>query len=333
MHSRVRFATAIVVLSVVARVNAEDPPSNRKRIATPSTEERRLEHAGIRRVYRLHLPPTAPKGKPLPLVIVLHGAAANGAITEGLTQFSFVADKHGFAVAYPSADTEGKPGAWEFWAPAEKGPRHKAANNRGRDDFGFIAALIDDLVGTGVADPKRVYVTGISNGAYFSHQLASRYSDRIAAVAPVAGTMITALAATAKPTRPVPILYLHGTDDKFIGIDGVDFLSHRKSSLSAQEMVAWWVKQNGCTGPPECEVLPRGKDGMTVERTMYRGKAPVVFYSISGGGHTWPGGSPFQPEALLGKVCRSLDASEVMWEFFSKQSLPTEGKKEAAAKR
>jgi polyhydroxybutyrate depolymerase len=211
-------------------------------------------------------------------------------------------------------------------------PRRKAANNKGRDDFGFVVALIDDLVGTAVADPKRVYVTGISNGAYFSHHLACRYSDKIAAVAPVAGTMITALAATAKPTRPVPILYIHGTDDKFIGMDGVDFLSHRKSSLSAKEMVAWWVKQNGCTDSAEREVLPRGKDGMAVERTTYRGKAPVVFYSITGGGHTWPGGSPFQPEVLLGKVCRSLDASEVMWEFFSKHSLPAEAKQESPSK-
>jgi polyhydroxybutyrate depolymerase len=286
----------------------------------------RIEHAGVRRAYRLHVPLTASKGTALPLVVVLHGAAANGAITEGLTQFSSIADKHGFAVVYPSADPDGKPGAWDFWAPAVQTPRRKAANNNGRDDFGFIAALIDDLVATGVADSRKVYVTGISNGAYFSHQLACRYSDKIAAVAPVAGTMITALAATAKPSRPVPILYIHGTEDKFIGIDGVDFLSRRKSSLSAKEMVAWWVKQNGCIGSPEREILPRGKDGMTVERTTYHGKAQVVFYSISGGGHTWPGGSPVQPEVLLGRVCRSLDASEVMWEFFSKYSLPAEAK-------
>ena len=90
-------------------------------------------------------------------------------------------------------------------------------------------------------------------------------------------------------------------------------------------MVAWWAKHNGCAAQPKVEKLPdRADDGTTVERkTFAAGKAgaPVVFYEIHGGGHTWPGGS-LQPEALLGKTSRDINASEIIWEFFSKYTLP-----------
>ncbi|MCC7086513.1 MAG: DDE-type integrase/transposase/recombinase [Pirellulales bacterium] len=38
-------------------------------------------------------------------------------------------------------------------------------------------------------DPKQVYATGMSNGGMMCYRLAAELSDRIAAVAPVAGTM------------------------------------------------------------------------------------------------------------------------------------------------
>jgi len=41
----------------------------------------------------------------------------------------------------------------------------------------------------------------------------------------------------------------------------------------------------------------------------------VVLYTIEGGGHTWPGGTPL-PEWLLGPMSRSVDATRLMWAFF-----------------
>jgi poly(3-hydroxybutyrate) depolymerase len=65
-------------------------------------------------------------------------------------------------------------------------------------------------------------------------------------------------------------------------------------------------------------------DGTTVERKTFTADtagAPVVFYEIHGGGHTWPGGN-LQPEALLGKTCHNINASELIWEFFATHKLP-----------
>ncbi|MEW6303393.1 MAG: PHB depolymerase family esterase [Verrucomicrobiota bacterium] len=263
---------------------------------------RSLEHAGVKRTYRLHTPKGAPPAKPLPLVIVLHGMGANGALTEALTKFSPLADQEGFAVVYP----DGLNKRWRYW---------------GDEDTGFIVALVDELIRQGVADRARVHVCGISNGAYLTNVLASEHADRFAAVAAVAGTMPRRKASAARPSRPVPMLYIHGTADEIAGYDGRDRFSKRELSLAAEDLVHWWVKQNGCNPTPVREKLPdNADDGTTVERFRYQapgGGADVVFFKINGGGHTWPGGS-VQPAELLGKTCRDFDAAEVMWTFFAR---------------
>lgn len=294
------------------------------------SRNRTLEHGGTKRSYRLHLPAKREEGKPLPLVIVLHGFAADGLITELLTGFSKLADKQGFAVAYPN----GADRMWRFWEGAGAGPIKKLPRSRA-DDVGFLGALIDQLVKDGVADPRRVYVCGISNGAYMTNRLACDLGDRIAAIGLVAGTMIKgtttkgtvakAMSERQKPKRPMPVIYFHGTADTIVGIDGKDAFTRNGFSLSADEMAAWWARHNGCAEMPKVETLPdKADDGTTVERrTFAAGKAgaPVVYYKIEGGGHTWPGGS-FQPEFLLGKTCRDVDASAAMWEIFSQHALP-----------
>jgi polyhydroxybutyrate depolymerase len=279
----------------------------------------KFDHDGRTRTYILHLPKSHTPGRRVPLVVVLHGMGANGAITALLTQFDGVADKHGFAVAYP--DGIGK--VWNFGMERPAGKVLK--RDRGVDDVGFLTALIDELVRDGIADKRRVYVTGLSNGAYMSNRLGWDAADRIAAIAPVSGTMVKFSAEKTNAPRPMPVLYIHGTHDKIVGFDGADMFTKRAFSLSADEQVRWWAKQNGCEMTPKVESLPdKADDSTTVKRhtfTAKSGGAPVVFYEVIGGGHTWPGGS-LQPEILLGKTSRDFSASEVIWEFFSRQSLP-----------
>lgn len=284
------------------------------------TEDRTIEHGGKPRTYRLHVPAGFTKGKPVALVIVLHGFGANGKITEVLTGLTPLADKHGFAVVYP----DGLLSVWRFWEADRPAARPKLARVRA-DDVGFVEELIDQLIKEGVADRRRVYVTGISNGAYMTHRLGCDLGDKIAAIAPVAGTMAKPMSESLKPTRPMPVVYFHGTEDKIVGIGGADLFSKQAISLSADDVVAWWAKHNGCADEPQVEKLPdKAEDGTTVERKMYaagKSGAPVIFYEIHGGGHAWPGGN-LQPEALLGKTTRDINASEIIWEFFSKFMLP-----------
>lgn len=288
------------------------------------TRELRLRHAEHERTVLLHLPAQMKAGESVPLVIALHGLSMDGASMELITGFSDVADERHFAVAYP----DGLNRMWRFWERHELGARVRGEAGY-VDDVGFIAALIDRLVGQGTVDADRVYVTGISNGAYMTNRLACSLADRIAAVAPVAGTMSRALAAV-DPPRPVPVLYIHGSDDGIVGIDGVDGITRRKSSLAAEELVRWWADRNACHGEATIETLADvADDGCRVvrhEHASQRG-APVVYYEITGGGHTWPDGRR-QPERLLGPVCRDFSACRVMWEFFTQHALPERAQSE-----
>ncbi len=288
--------------------------------AQGKTERRSLQVKGLDRTYRLYVPPRDKRSAPMPLIISLHGAGVNGAIHQALCGFDALADQHGFAVAYP----DGVANVWRFWeAPRgrEERPRRRAAP----DDVAFIATLIDSLVDEGLIDRRRVYVNGMSNGAFMTHRLACELGDRIAAVAAVAGTMPVVAAESCRPPRPIPCLYFHGTADSIVRIEGVDAFSRSRLSLSAADLVAWWARYNRCSQPPLVEELPdTEEDGTRVRRHTYepdQGGAPVVYYEIIDGGHTWPGGS-FQPRFLLGATCRDVNASKLMWEFFSQYQLP-----------
>jgi len=121
----------------------------------------------------------------LPLVIVLHGGGGTGEDQVKLTEggLNTLADKEGFIVVYP----DGFDKHWNDGRSGEEtGYRTQEENI---DDVGFISSLISYFIKELNIDPKRVYVTGMSNGAMMSYRLACELTEKIAAVAPVAGNM------------------------------------------------------------------------------------------------------------------------------------------------
>lgn len=319
--------TSILILALTAVGFAEESKFK------SGAQGAKLDHNGGSRTYRLYLPKKREDSKPLPLVIVLHGLGADGYITEALTGFDQVAEKQAFAVAYPDGESR----MWRFWegVPGQTDPE-KSTPAKGIlakklraakvDDVGFLSTLIDHLVKERVADARRVYVCGISNGAFMTNRLACGLNDKVAAIGLVAGSIAKGQQDKLAPKRAMPVIYFQGTADGIVGYDGSFGGRDLPVALSAEELVSWWAKQNRCPAPPRVEKLrDAAADGTTVERRTFtpdKGGAPVVFYKIEGGGHTWPSGS-FQPEFLLGKTSREVDASAAMWEFFSQHQLPT----------
>jgi len=88
------------------------------------------------------------------------------------------------------------------------------------DDVGFISALIDYLVKTLNVDPNNFYVTGMSNGAMMTHRLALELTDKITAVATVAGNIPEDQLQSGTPKRAIPVLIISGTDDPMMPWDG-----------------------------------------------------------------------------------------------------------------
>jgi polyhydroxybutyrate depolymerase len=161
----------------------------------------------------------------------------------------------------------------------------------------------------------------MSNGAVMAYRLASELSDRIAAIAPVAGAVGTE---GKQPKRPVSVLHFHGTKDEYIPFLG----GRREKSItgtqfcSVDHSIQTWVKLNRCDERPRTDVLSKSGDGMTVTRKTYTGGkdgSDLALVVIEGGGHTWPGRK--SPAAILGKSATNVSANDLMWEFFRKHEL------------
>lgn len=300
--------TGVAALLVAAVVgSAALGPGDHVRIVSVGTLERS---------YRVHLPPTYDPRKPTPVVVALHGGgtdADNMAAFSGLDRKS---DEAGFIVVYPNGS-----GRWKRVLTFNGGNCCGYASANKVDDVAFIRRLLDDLAAAANVDPKRVFATGMSNGAIMAYRLASELSDRIAAIAPVGAPMGTD---TVEPARAVPVIHMHGTKDEFApfrggkgrGLSGTDFHSVERS-------VQAWVRANGCRPEPVVAKLPdTAKDGTTIIRTTYApcaDGAEVVLVAIEGGGHTWPGQEP--PLRALGKSTKNVSANDLMWEFFEKHPM------------
>jgi polyhydroxybutyrate depolymerase len=226
------------------------------------------------------------------------------------------ADEAGFVAVYPNGT--GTAGLLLTWnAGGFQGP------NAGKrpDDVAFVAKLLDNLATVMNVDPKRVYAAGMSNGGMMCYRLASELPDRIAAIAPVGGTMAIE---EYRPKRPVSVMHFHGTADTFVPYGGLSkgtpkFLTFK----SVEESIRICAKANGCPEAPVVGDLPdKADDGTKVRRRTYgpgKDGAEVFLIEIEGGGHTWPGRDPLV--RFLGKSTKDISANDLIWEFFQKHPM------------
>ena len=282
----------------------------------PDHELRTLELGESVRSYYVHFPSDYDGRHARPLVLAFHGGGVNAETMIYFSGLSEKADEAGFIVVYP--DGTGRVPRARTW---NAGNCCGHALHHGIDDVAFVRALLDELERTVAIDPRRVYATGMSNGAMMSYRLASELADRFAAIAPVAGPMAID---QCQPSRPVSVIHFHGTADEYTPYQGGK--GPRSQSQTAFHSVDYtigaWVAANGCSSEPTITHLPaRAVDGTSVVQRVYgpgREGAEVVLYTIDGGGHTWPGrASIFQ---TLGPSTRQIDANELMWEFFKKHA-------------
>ena len=265
------------------------------------------------RDYLLHVPAEMPGNRPAPLVVVFHGGGGHGWNMPGFTRFDELADEQGFLVAYPDS---------------LKGHWNDGRGQSDADDIGFARALIDAIAERHAIDPRRIYATGISNGGFFANRLACDLADRIAAIASVAATMPRPLDTTCKPSRPISVLYIQGTEDPLVPIGGgrVGFGigQGRGENLSLNDSAQFWREHDAISSPPSVDDLPdRVDDGTHIHRKAWVGsQAEVIVFTIEGGGHTWPGGPQYLPKWIVGRTSQNLDATRTIWEFFKPLSLP-----------
>jgi polyhydroxybutyrate depolymerase len=268
---------------------------------TSSRDNGSFVSSGEKREYLLYVPSSYDRSRATPLVISMHGAGLWGAAQKETSGWNNLADRQGFIVVYPSG-VGGK--GVRVWRVEPGAGLMK--------DVRFISELIDTLAASYNIDSNRIYANGLSNGGGMSFVLSCALSDRIAAVGMVAAAQ-TLPWNWCTDRRAVPMIAFHGTADPEVPYDGGSAWVSSRPFPSTPKWAANWARRNRCESDPAESTV-----AVDVTLRAYTGCADddaVLLYTVKGGGHTWPGGTPL-PEWFVGRTTRSIDATSLMWAFF-----------------
>lgn len=223
------------------------------------------------RTYRAYIPAAQPRSGGVALVFALHGASGDADSFAPVTGFDTLADENGFIVIYP----DGYHQTWNAGRCCGDAVMH------GASDVAFIRALIDTFTSDTRlhVDSGAIFVSGFSLGGMMAYRLGCELADRVAAIGVVSGALVYERCA---PTRPVPLLHVHGTSDHVVPYEG--------------------------QAPPDG--LPSVASSIERWHALSPG-ADVQLVTIAGGGHVWPrdiGGAP---------STSGVRAADALWSFFA----------------
>jgi polyhydroxybutyrate depolymerase len=256
--------------------------------ATPGVSDQRLSSGGRERSYRLFVPRGYDGRGFLPLVLDLHGSGGNAENQAATSRFEALAEREGVLVATLQAGTDDR--RWNV--PIAQGRP---------DDVRYVADVIDHVAARACTDRARVYATGFSGGARMSSLLACRLSDRIAAIAPMAGLRWPGPC----DGRPVPVLTFHGLADPQNTYDGRVEGRGGEWVESVPEALAGWAGHNRCAGEAKLDDPPG-----PLSTLSYGGcAAEVRLVRVDGLEHRW--------------ARDEVDATAEMWKFFAAHELPS----------
>ena len=271
-------------------------------------EIRQLTVNNAKRTYYLHVPAGLSSGAPL--VIMLHGAGADGKAALRDYGWADLADESRFVVAAPNAST-----IYADRAPGQKnirvwnsGPTGYYPENIARsDDTAFIVAMIDDIARTDGIDLRRVYVAGFSSGGYMANRLGQEIAGRLAAISTSASDL-TSL--STPPSRGISVLFSAGDRDPLTPVDsqkvmviwgGASFIKESQRAL-----VDRWRTLNAC---PPARTIPSPANTIIEVSGPCRDGSEVRYILMQGVAHEWP-------------LSRPIDLTRTSWDFFKRFSLP-----------
>jgi len=278
-------------------------------------ELRSIAVHGVTRTYRVHLPAGRAPRDAAPLVVVFHGGGGNAANAARMTGMDAESDREGFVVAYPNGTGPLREAllTWNAWRCCGR------ALEENVDDVGFVRALVASLERDYRIDRKRVYATGMSNGAMMAYRAGCELADLFAAIAPVAGALDTD---DCRPASRVSVIAFHGTADHHVPFDGgaptAAFDRHRRVDNSVAYAIDFWRRRDGCAAQPSRE----RKGSVVHDAYACADGTAVELYAVEGQGHAWPGGEKGLRHGNVDAPTTEISATDLMWDFFSRHPKP-----------
>jgi polyhydroxybutyrate depolymerase len=268
-----------------------------------SAEPMQLVVDGRTRTYLLERPATP---GPRPTIIMLHGYTGSAAQIAEQTGLARPAKQAGFVAAFP----DGPGGRWNLLPPSKQSARYVELFQQSGglpDDVAFLKMLVSDLVGRGVADPKRIYLAGRSLGGVMTLRMACAEARMFAAIALLISAMPEETGNDCHPAQPLPVLMVNVTGDPMVPYGGgrvgqAGLPSGVTDVWSTERLLAFFRKLNGCSDSPEpLSSSPMGD----VHRWVKCPGGAVVFHRVVGEKHNVP---------------PSLDTARLLIEFFRDKS-------------
>ena len=254
---------------------------------------RKLTVNGLERSYLIHIPAGLRAGASVPLVFVFHSYSESADYIQQTSGFNDIADTGGFIVVYPNGSGAANALSWNA-----NGCCGSAVTNN-IDEAAFVRKILADLGALATIDPKRTYAAGFSNGAMLAYRLACEMSDTFAAVAPVAGALVTD---PCQPGQPVSVIHFHGLVDPVIPYaGGATVQSTGQPYPPTEQSVAAFAKLDGCAATPTVETAA------AYTHMVYTGcknGTAVELYAVKSVGHMWP-------------TKYIVPATQIIWDFFA----------------
>ena len=248
------------------------------------------------------MPTSYVASRPVPVVFEFHGYGSDALEQVYYGNFMSLADRDDFLVVAP--DGQGAPLHFNLTGQAGL-----------QNDVTMVEALVGHIEQTFCVDSTRIFSTGMSDGGAMTSALACEDARQFAAFAAVA---VVAYQAPCAAARPVAIMDFAGTADPIVPFDGGLVRCCGNPDVGRpRDVMADWATHDHCSASPATVQL-----SSQVQRTSWSHCASgstVVFYTIVGGGHTWPGAVPVPP---LGLTTEQISASATIWAFFQTHPLP-----------
>ena len=258
-----------------------------------------ITYQGINRDFSIYIPESYTHDYPSAMMFVFHGFGGSNDMIMYYSDFNSISERENFIVVYPQGSS--------FWGY----PHWNVGgwtNTSSADDIGFIDFLIELISQEYNLNQNRIYATGMSNGGFFSFLLACQLSQKIAAVASVTGSMTNETYQNCKPSKEVPVLQIHGTDDPIVTYNG----NYSIGSIGISPVLSYWKLNNYCGEPTISELNDSNpNDNFYVHRVLFDNGingSTVDHYKVYGGEHFW-----FMED--------DINSSELIWEFFSHYDL------------
>ncbi len=260
----------LILVSLIVSCSKDENSLNEN--CYENTNAQIIIHNEQTREYVLYIPESYDGNSAVPVIINFHGFGGNATDFMNETNMRALADKEGFIIIYPQGSCLN---GSSHWNPSLPGGDNKST----ADDYGFIDVLINEIAANYNINQKRIYACGYSNGGMFAYGLAQNKSNLIAAIGSVSGAMIET---TPNPTRPIPLINIHGTNDGVLPYEGSNDYSSIESTLN------YWINFNETERSPTID--RNASNGLTIEKYTYgngKNNVSIEHYKVINGEHVW----------------------------------------------